>query len=510
VAVEYKIKPNSLHDKFQKSHAKIQIFGGGFGNGKSAALCIKTLAIAKDYPKANILLARSTFPKLNDTLRVEFKKWCPKGWIKRDVNSGGQNIIELINGTTINFRYVAQQGKGNESSTSNLLSATYDLIVVDQVEDPEITYKDFLDLLGRMRGSAAYAGDDPTMPSSGPRMMLLACNPTRNWVYKKLVKPLQDLENGIKNPDLLVDEEGGPIIHLFEGSTYENEANLPEDFIKMQEAAYTGQMRDRYLLGKWGAFEGLVHPSYDPAVHMLDQDVIEDYYERLERDGFKPTLVEAYDHGLAQQACYLQGFVDQSGNVFWFRGLYEKEMLISDIAKEIKRFRKKTEQLSIHSLEFPRVLADPALFKRTAGKHVVGVTVAGLFRDEGIAFTKASNTIITGIAKVNSYLNIDTVARHPITLALGSPKMFFSNDLTFIDEEITDYFWKKDMDAEYTEAPVDRRDHAMNTIKYGLTNRPRIAQFIHRSDKLPNRLLRWSEFPDQKQTIDKRGHRHAA
>ena len=157
---------------------------------------------------------------------------------------------------------------------------------------------------------------------------------------------------------------------------------------------------DRFLLGKWGAFEGLVHPEYDPTVHMLDQGIIESYFERLEQDGFKPTIIEAYDHGLAQQACYLLGFVDQAGNVFIFRGLYEREMLISEIAKEIKKFRKSTEQLSLQQLEFDRILADPALFKRTAGKHSVGVTVAGLFRDEGIDFGKANNAIMPGLPKV--------------------------------------------------------------------------------------------------------------
>lgn len=510
MAIAYNIKENSLHDKFHKSRAKIQIFGGGFGNGKSAALCIKAIIIGNKYPGANILLARSTFPKLNSTLRVEFEKWCPKGSIKRNVNSK-ENFIELHNTTRFNFSYVAQQGKSNESSTSNLLSATYDAIFVDQVEDPEISYKDFLDLLGRLRGSTRRRDDsDNSWPNTGPRMMVLACNPTRNWVYKKLVKPIKDLEAGINNPDLLVNKSGNSLIELYEGSTYENRANLETDFIETQEAAYTGQMRERFLLGKWGAFEGLVHPDYDPSVHMLDQSVIENYFERLEQDGFRPTLLEAYDHGLAQQACYLQGFVDQAGNVFVFRGLYEKEMLISEIAKRIKAFRRSTEQLSMSQAKFDRILADPALFKRTAGKHSVGVTVSGLFREEGIDFGKANNAIMSGLAKVNSYLHIDPVQRHPITLDLGSPKLFFSNDLTFIDDEITDYFWKKDIDAEYTEMPVDRRDHAMNTIKYILSNRPRIANFVRRSNKLPNRLLRWSEFADEKQVKNNKGHRYAA
>ena len=147
----FRLQHDSLQDKFLNSKAKVQLFGGGFANGKTAAACLKCIRIAKDYPGANILMARSTYPKLNDTLRKEFIKWCPPDWIDSFPKSAnGSNTCTLKNGTTINFRYIAQQGKlGNEATTSNLLSATYDAVIVDQMEDPEIVHKDFLDLLGR-------------------------------------------------------------------------------------------------------------------------------------------------------------------------------------------------------------------------------------------------------------------------------------------------------------------------------------------------------------------------
>jgi hypothetical protein len=167
MARSYKIIEGGLHEKFQASRKKIQVFGGGFGNGKTTAAVIKALQLCKAYPGSNGLIARSTYPKLNDTIRKEFLAWCPPSWIERK-NLSTDNVVQLKNGTIINFRYINQGGKSNESSTSNLLSATYDWIVVDQVEDPEISEKDFLDLLGRLRGQTPYVGEDVTMPSSGP------------------------------------------------------------------------------------------------------------------------------------------------------------------------------------------------------------------------------------------------------------------------------------------------------------------------------------------------------
>lgn len=509
----YKIVRGGLHEKFQASRAKVQMFGGGFGNGKTTGAIIKTIQIARDYPGANILIARSTYPKLNDTIRKEFLAWLPKSWIKRK-NLSQENVVELTNGTVINFRYVQQGGKSGESSTSNLLSATYDLIVVDQVEDPEIVEKDFLDLLGRLRGSTPYQGDDPTMPSTGPRWVILMCNPTRNWVYRKLVKPLHDLANGIHNADLLLDEETGlPMLELFEGSTYENRDNLPADFIKTQEAAYKGQMRERFLLGKWGAYEGLVYSEYDPKTHMLDHEVMQSYFEQLVQFGSYGNILEAYDHGIASPACYGFAFYDHFGNIFLMDGYYEKERTIQQLADGIKKVRHDYGYFADPTTQdetSAAIYGDPAIFKRASGNtRSVGTTVAGLFAEEGIRMRRANNDIISGIAKVQSYLYIEPSHPHPVFPdVIGAPRLYISNKCTWVDSEFVDYYWKKNNvtgDAEDT--PVDRNDHAMDMIKYLLTGRPRVASFRVKKPVVPPKYTRWQENEDV--SANSRSHRHA-
>lgn len=505
--MQYKLVEDGLQFRFQQSRAKIQMFGGGFGNGKTTSGVIKALKLAKDYPKSNGLIARSTYPKLNDTVKKEFIKWCPASWIKR--NSLSDNVVELTNGSVINFRYIAQQGKSNESSTSNLLSATYDWILVDQVEDPEIQYKDYLDLLGRLRGNARYAGDDPTMPATGPRWMMLLCNPTRNWVYKKLVKPLHDHKNGVRNPDLTVDKDDKPIIELFEGSTYENRDNLPADFIETLEAEYKGQMRKRFLLGEWGGFEGLVYPQYDQVVHMLDAELMLNYYERQLFDGFEPTILEAYDHGIAKPACYLLAFVDAFGNVFVINGFHQAECSVDTLSNMIKQQRRNMHNMFGKMLDDNKILADPAVFRRTSGdKKTVGVSVSGMFKENGISMMRANNDIISGIAKVQGYLTVDNTHRHPILLTQGSPRIFFSNDLQFMDAEIVDYYWKKDQQGEYDDIPMDRNDHAMDTLKYLLSHRPRVAMYARRPPKLPAIATKWRE-QEVESSKSTKAHRYA-
>ncbi len=508
----YKLKDKGIHFDFMQSRTKIQVFGGGFGNGKTAAMCVKCLNIAKDYPGANILMARSTYPKLNDTLRKEFIKWCPDSWIKSFPRSQNSvNTCTLTNGTTINFRYIQQQGKGSgEATTSNLLSATYDAIFVDQMEDPEITYKDFLDLLGRLRGNAQYIGDDVTMPDNGPRYFVFAVNPTRNWVYKKVVKPLHDfLQYGKENKDLLClkdpagnsvrDKEGKliPIVSLFEGSTYENKDNLGADFIQTLESTYQGQMKDRFLYGKWAAYEGLVYPQYDDTIHEIAHETVMHYYTLLCSQGYNPTIIEGYDHGLVVPSCYLWGFVDNFGNIILTKGFYEAEYKIEQALEYMYETRTAMEGTQVDHRRF--IYADPAIFRRATGdKKTVGKSVSDIFFDDGkgVMMTRGNNDIVSGIAKVGSYLSIQKNHINPFTGEAGAPHLYHSDELSFLSAEFNDYYWKQDSQGERKDEPIDKNDHGMDTVKYLLSHRPRIVDIVpHYVPNVPA-YMSWHEQAD--------------
>jgi len=121
----YKLKRGSVQAGFQDSRAKIEIFAGAYGNGKSTGMIVKGLKVCKLYPGSLGLMGRSTYPRLNDTLRRDFFKWCPRNWIKRRPTKD-DNTCVLQDGTTIHFRYISQKGKKAEdgNTVSNLLSAS--------------------------------------------------------------------------------------------------------------------------------------------------------------------------------------------------------------------------------------------------------------------------------------------------------------------------------------------------------------------------------------------------
>jgi hypothetical protein len=517
---EFKLLRGGLQDQFLALRTKIQLFGGGFGNGKTTAVVGKTLQISQDYPGANILMARSTYPKLNDTLRKEFMKWCPKDWIKSfPMSVNASNLCTLTNGTTIPFRYIAQQGKQEESSTSNLLSATYDLIVVDQAEDPEISFKDFLDLMGRLRGNTPYRGTDPTFPRSGPRWMLLTVNPTRNWVYTELVAPYHAYKNEgkitekllcIRDPETteptLINGKPQLLIDIIEGSTYENKHNVEHDFIQGLESTYRGQQKDRYLLGKWAAYEGLVYPQFSESDHMIGEKYIKRYLNDLIEEGYDIEWEEGYDHGLAAPSCYLLSFVDPHGNVIVVDGFYKKEFSLEDTHESGQFTTIKKIRGAWGADEGNIIQADPDIFRRKgAGK--VGTTVGDLFWSDGdLLVTRADNSITHGITKVGSYLNPRLKWVNPFTRTNPAPSIYFNSKLQFIADEMGSYFWRRNnVTGEREDQPQDGNDHALDTIKYLLTRRPEASKLKPSAIKTVPAWMRWNE---QESNENIRSRRH--
>lgn len=490
------IDPSVQYD-FHVSRKKVQVFGGGFANGKTTALAIKALKLAKDYPGSNGLLARETYPKLNDTLRRVFMHWCPTSWIARKPTQD-DNTCYLKNGSAINFRYLSQRGRSKDdgSSTSNLLSATYDWIGVDQIEDPGIIYKDFLDLLGRLRGDAVYQGEeeDDTMPLTGPRWLMVTANPTHNWFYKLIVKPyLLWLKTGQFSKDLLIDGDTKlPLLEVYESDTYANSSNLAADYIKTLESTYKGQQRDRYLLGKWVAFEGLVHPDFDPIIHTMTREFAENYLDFCLQQYVQVQGLEGYDFGITSPTCYLLAFVDHIGRVIVLDGFYEPNYSYDLHPQRIRDIRARyAGKLKYKS----RIWADPAIFRKAviAGRKETGSTVAKLLEDLGIYMKPANNDIMTGIPKVNSYLNGKSGIVHLTNGQDVGPLMYFVEDLEFIDTEFSSYYWKQSPTGDRIDEPMDSNDHAMNTLKYMLADLPEISKIVMPQDKLPPKWLFWHE-----------------
>lgn len=477
---DFVVREGSLQEKFLNSRNKVQFYGGGYGNGKTSCACIKAIQIMKDYPNSYGAVLRATLPKVKGTTMKEFFKWLPNEWIK-SFNKVDREL-ELMNGSKCLFTYLGQKGEG-DNTTSNVLSSTFDWVLVDQFEDPEFTHKDFTDLLGRLRGSAEYTGDDPTMPNTGPRWMFFLCNPTRNWVYHKIVKPYhQFLRNGTISDDLL-HKDGVPLIDIIEGSTYENKDNLPADFIETLEASYKGQMKDRFLKGEWSAYEGLVYPDYDFGMHCLSDgqmlDVLEETNKRV-----SVNFMESFDFGVASPSCYLFAFVAYDGSVCVLDGFYQNNLSYDEIGNKIKAIRNK------YFAGYRNLIkCDPAIFR----KITANPSTSDELLKRGLICQKADNDVLNGVQKVQNYLMVRNGRRHLGTGDNNAPSIYFNDKLDFIDKEFTGYYWLKGADDQYTDKTVDKDDHAMDSLKYLLTDAPMDGIVLKKKPSPYDKLYEWRE-----------------
>jgi len=486
---------NPQQVRFFESRNDINGYTGGYGNDITAALCIRAITIAANYENARCMVGRATRPKLEDSTKKELMLWLPKDWVAKWPSERHNDIVLKHSGSTIEFRHIRQEGKGKGEEQSNLLSATYDYVGVDQFDDPEFGYKDFEDLTGRLRGTARYIGDDPTMPRFGPQIFDFTANPTRNWLFRELVNPYFIYQNaGFITQKLLIDTvTRKPIISIFNAPTRANRRNTGAKYERRMNIVFRGSMKKRFVDGDWDAYEGLVYPDYSETVHVIEHKALQAFIAAKILAG-ELGILEGYDYGQAVPSCYLLGFVDSDGNVYVVDGFYEPRKVVRDQAKLIKEIRAKWK---IDSTE--AIFADPDIFKsKHASSNNVGVPISTMFQDEGIMMQRGANSIKAGIEKVSSYLQVDKLHRNPVTLNYGAPRVFFSSELEFLQNEISDYYWNKNTTGDNVDKPRDTNDHSMDALKYMFTRQAVVIGMIKPSlaRKLNPALFQFNEMPD--------------
>lgn len=469
-------------------------FTGGFGNGKTSVMGVLACYIAENYENARVLVGRATRPKLEDSTKPEILKWVPEDSVSRWPSERWNNIEFKRTGSRIEFRHVRQEGKGKGEEQSNLLSATYDAIFIDQMDDPEFSYKDFADLFGRLRGTAKYIGDDPTFPAIGPQWIRFGANPTRNWLYREVCGPYFLYEqSGIITPKLLIDPDTRkPILRIFNAPSDANKKYTGERFSKRMGIVFRGAMSDRYIKGNWDAYEGLVYPDYNNTVHVVDHSDLTRYIkEQLANDAL--GIAEGYDYGKIVPSCYGLAFFNEVGDIFLTDGFYEPNASVAKQAKWIKEIRNKWQVIPVDP-----IFSDPQLFKKTEAQKVGdNVSISSMFEEHGISMQPGANDITSGIEKVSSYLAIDKMHIHPIKKTYGAPRLFASSNLDWFDNEISDYYWNKNIAGQNVDKPMNRNDHAMDMIKYLLTRRHRIIGHIQRKRNIIDpRAFQWTEVAD--------------
>lgn len=242
------------------------------------------------------------------------------------------------------------------------------------------------------------------------KVAILVGNPAGkvNWVYQTF---FEDKKKGY---------------YTVQTTTYDN-TYLPPDYITSCEDSFDPDYANRYLRGEWGSFEGLIYKDFDTEAHVGSfRDKKYEYY------------IGGYDDGFRNPACLLTLGVDSDMNLHVVNELYEKGRTHDQIVSEI--------------VEINRVYPMRKIYADPSAQHFIETA-----RQHGLRVYDANNDVDNGIARL---------------------KMLFKSNKLFVDfgcrnliKELQSYRYEKDRFSKNpTERPVKKGDHAVDSLRYSVTN----------------------------------------
>lgn len=391
------IKLNHKQDEFIFSESEFVCIKGTWGCGKSLAGLIAVDRECQENPGNLYLICRKEWVDLRDST---MKDWASE--IGRPIVS---NDVRYPNGSIVMFRHGDDI---NSLKNSNLGGAL-------MIQAEEMSEEDFWFIKGRLRRK------------QGTRQLRLECNyDGHNWIYRLFNKE--------------------KIGHLITTNTFDNEKNLPSDYIpglmKLPK-----KLQERHLYGSDADMEGAVWDEYSEAKHVVAPFEIPQGW----------TRIIALDHGATNPTAVLWGAVDYDENVFIFDEHYEAGKVVSYHADQIKA--RSIEGISDW-------LIDPACMAKTNPKNGQLYSVWDEYNDNGLGkFRPANNAVLAGLNRVNEYFK-------------GKRLFIFKNCVNLI-REIESYKWQKlkpGQEKNEPDAPVKKNDHACDALRYLIMSRPEASE----------------------------------
>lgn len=438
--------PLKQQKDFHQSRKKFRMLEGGWGTGKTSAICIelsKDIAIPGNY----ILFGRKDLQEFKSTTLKEFLDIYETAIVDHNKQD---RIISFNNGTQIYYTNLDDAREAlNKIASLNLGCA-----VVDQCE--EISRTMFETIKGRLRrqktrrcfyGAAnpnghdwifedffqmpfnQFAGSLNMEPEAANKLCRLLSK--INYLkleesYKKYAEELNVSVDKIRMLHLKFSYQGWVATSLdnpyLPNDTLQSYMNLPD------------QIRRRYVYCSFDDFTGEVYNEFSYARNKIPFYTPNDYERRI--------LV--LDYGYRNPTAVGFFAIDYDGVARLYDEIYLRETLIHDIAEEIKK-REPNWRMVLK-------LADPSIWNVQKD----GTSVADdYYRNEGLAFIPAPNDVSQGINRVNQLLK---------------------DGKLLISEKCTNWFWERDrykwkdlkpgQSRNEYEEPVKKDDHLMDLTRY--------------------------------------------
>lgn len=392
--------------RFMESTAPALLYSGAWGAGKTRILCEKAYFLALLYPGNFVGLCRKTYNSLKQTtMKTFFEEVCPPDHIKKYNKS--DHVVTLKNGSEIYFFGMDNYLK---IGSLNLGSCGID-------EAIELTEDDWIALQGRLR--------QKKVPF---HQIFLATNPAHpgHWIYQTFY------QRG----------EG----EVVESNSLEN-PYLPQDYVNRIKRL-SGRYYDRFVLGKWIGFEGLVYDVFDPLVHIID---------KMPRGWEEWPKVRSIDFGYSNPFVCQWWAISPSNVWYLYREIYFSHRIVEEHAAQINKYSYGEHYVATYT-------DHDAEDRATLEKYGIDTDAAVKDITPGIqeVYSKMKVEEVDGKKRSHIYFLRDAlVEEDPWLVEMKKP--------TCTIQEIQHYQYPRSR-GEYNlkEEPLKANDHGMDAMRYAI------------------------------------------
>jgi hypothetical protein len=265
---------NDSQKEFVRSKSPYLCLSGGYGSGKTTALVWRILYLLVDSPtfgdmSGNIgIVGRYRMSDFEKTTLPELWRWLPRQWLRKWWKK--DNIIELTNESILHLTHFDaiehlqsyNAGFAALDQMEQVAVEVWDAVSLERIRNRVLTRfnENGIRIVPKFDGYGKCLSDNVEELASvlNYQCAFGVCNPRPCWIYDRFVKN----DNYRKSPIPEVNALYKKDYHLITSSTYENERNLPEDYIERQRRDKSDKEFRRSVMGAWDAFEGQIFEDF--------------------------------------------------------------------------------------------------------------------------------------------------------------------------------------------------------------------------------------------------------
>jgi hypothetical protein len=218
---------------------KFRSFVGGFGSGKTWVGCAAICKHAWEHPGINVGYFAPTYPHIRDIFYPTIEE-VAEDWGFQTKISVSNKEVTLYRGKKDRLTILGRSmDKPEEIIGFKIGRAMIDELDVMKTDKARLAWRKIIARL-RMKKDGLQNGVDVTTTPEGFK-----------FVYEQFVKQVRE------KPEL------ASLYGIVQSSTYDNEANLPNDYIDSLRQSYPPQLIEAYLRGQFvNLASGAVYPNF--------------------------------------------------------------------------------------------------------------------------------------------------------------------------------------------------------------------------------------------------------